>query len=66
MAGGTTNGTRWWSVTITSMPRRTASAISATLVEPQSTVTITVAPAARAASSAAIDRPCPSSSRLGT
>ena len=41
-------------------------AISAWLVDPQSTVTMTDAPAATAASIAASDRPWPSSSRLGT
>ena len=48
---------------MTSMPRASAAAISATLVVPQSTVTMTVAPAAPAASTAASDRPWPSSSR---
>ena len=51
---------------ITSIPRALLSATSATLVVPQSTVTISDAPAATAASIAAIDRPWPSSSRLGT
>ena len=51
---------------MTSMPRASAAAISASLVVPQSTVTMTVAPAASAASIAASDRPWPSSSRLGT
>ncbi len=65
-AAGMTGGTRWWSVTMTSSPRRPASAISAWLVAPQSTVMMTVAPTACARSSAAIERPWPSSSRLGT
>ena len=43
-AGGRTGGTRWWSVTMTSSPRAFAVAISASLVEPQSTVTMTVVP----------------------
>ena len=43
-AAGMTLGTRWWSVMMTSMPRSLATATSATLVEPQSTVTITLAP----------------------
>ena len=51
---------------MTSIPRALAAAISATLVEPQSTVTMTVQPPAAAASIAASDRPWPSSSRLGT
>ena len=51
---------------MTSMPRAFAAAISAWLVEPQSTVTMTVAPARSAASRAASDRPWPSSRRLGT
>ena len=51
---------------MTSIPRAFATATSATLVVPQSTVTMTVAPAATAASIAATDRPWPSSSRLGT
>ena len=51
---------------MTSMPRAFATAISATLVVPQSTVMMTLAPAAAAASIAASDRPWPSSSRLGT
>ena len=52
---------------MTSSPRAFASAISATLVLPQSTVTMTRRAAARrAASSAASDSPWPSSSRLGT
>ena len=45
-AGGRTGGTRWWSVTRTSIPRRCASAISGPLLVPQSTVTMTVAPRA--------------------
>ena len=61
-----TSGTRWWSVTITSRPRVVAAAISVWLVVPQSTVTMTAAPLASAASRAASDRPWPSSSRLGT
>ena len=65
-AAGMTGGTRWWSVTMTSSPRRPASAISAWLVAPQSTVMMTVAPTACARSRAAIERPWPSSSRLGT
>ncbi len=43
-----------------------ASAISVALDVPQSTVTIRETPAATAASIAASDRPCPSSSRFGT
>ena len=53
-------------VMMTSMPRALLSATSATLVVPQSTVTISDAPTVAAASSAAIDRPWPSSRRLGT
>ncbi len=43
-AAGSTGGRWWWSVTITSIPRAPASAISATLVEPVSTVTMSVIP----------------------
>ena len=63
---GSTGGRWWWSVTMTSMPRSAAAATSATLVDPVSTVTISVTPWATAASTAAIDSPWPSSSRDGT
>ena len=66
MAAGRTAGTRWWSVTMTSRPRSLAAATSATLVVPQSTVMMRLEPVATAASSAANDKPWPSSSRLGT
>jgi hypothetical protein len=44
-------------VTSTSIPAAWAAAISGPLVLPQSTVTMIVAPAERAASMAAIERP---------
>ncbi len=65
-AAGRTSGRWWWSVMITSIPRPAAAAISATLVDPVSTVTTSVTPSRDAVSTAAIDRPCPSSRRLGT
>src|SRR3954447_2105140 len=65
-AAGSTSGSRWWSVTATSIPRARAAATSATLVEPVSTVTISVMPSPAAASTAASERPWPSSSREGT
>ena len=49
----------------TSIPAAFAAATSATLEDPVSTVTITVAPADRAVSTAASERPCPSSRRDG-
>jgi hypothetical protein len=51
---------------MTSMPRLAAAAISAWLVVPQSTVTMSRAPLRSAASRAARESPWPSSSRLGT
>ena len=48
------------------MPASAATAISATLVVPQSAVTISVRPSARARSMAPSDSPWPSSTRLGT
>ena len=48
------------------MPRAAAASISAWLVVPQSTVTMSRTPSRSAASSAASERPCPSSRRLGT
>ena len=65
-AGGRVAGSRWWSVTITSMPRSAATEISVAELDPVSTVTMTRTPFRSASSTAAIDRPCPSSSRLGT
>ena len=64
-AAGSTSGRWWWSVMITSIPRTAASAISATLVDPVSTVTMSAIPSPAAVSTAAVDRPWPSSSRLG-
>ena len=66
-AGGSTAGTRWWSVTMTSIPRGAASAISA--CAGRAAVDGDDQPDARraaAASTAARDRPWPSSSRRGT
>ncbi len=65
-AAGRTGGRRWWSVTRVSMPRAAAASISGPLVEPQSTVTITLRPSSAAVSTARRESPWPSSSRLGT
>ncbi len=51
---------------ITSIPRAAASATSATLVDPVSTVTMSAIPSRAAVSTAVVDSPWPSSRRLGT
>ena len=57
VAAGSTGPGSWWSRMITSIPRSRASAISWTLLVPQSIVTSSVAPSAANASTAPALRP---------